>query len=385
MLDLKPPVQTRPPQTATEGRKLRARGGARRRRFRLSLLVLGISVLTLAVLPAVGLPPSWYTPLTFAFFFAVFAMSWDLLGGYAGQVNLGHALFVGAAAYTSGLLSYYGGWPPWATIPLGTLVAVGVGVLVGVPAVRLKGPYLTLATLIALLAAYKLVLIYSDVTHGVSGMSFSPRSFFPPLGYDVPYLAVKRITYYYALGVMALLGLGLLLVAHSRWGAVFEAIRENETAAAAAGLNPAKFKVAAFMVSAGVAGLAGALYVHLPVLPVLQPGGPDGVLSLDLSLLILVAAVLGGLGTIVGPMLGALFLKVGQQYLVDLPLKVETLRFLEGQGWITLIFLVLLVILVLVAPQGFLPLIVRPLRRPLSLGPGGHPGAGGGAHGAGSR
>ena len=377
MLDLKTPVQTESTRATTEVRKLRARAGARRRRFRLSLLVLGVTVVALALLPGVGLPTSWYTPLTFAFFFAVFAMSWDLLGGYAGQVNLGHALFIGTAAYTSGLLSYYAGWPPPVTIPLGTLAAVGVGALVGVPAVRLKGPYLALATLIALLAAFKLVLIYSDVTNGVSGMSFSPRSFFPPLGYDVPYLAVKQITYYYALGVMTLLGLLLLGVAHSRWGAVFEAIRENETAAAAAGLNRAKFKIAAFMVSAGVAGLAGALYVHLPVLPVLQPGGPDGVLSLDLSLLILVAAVLGGLGTIVGPMLGALFLKVGQQYLVDLPLKVEALRFLEGQGWVTLIFLVLLVILVLVAPQGLLPLVVKPLGRPLSLGQSAQPGAGG--------
>lgn len=384
MLDLNP-VPTKRTQTTTAGSPRRARAGARarRRRFRCSLLVLGVTALTLALLPWVGLPTSWYTPLAFAFFFAIFAMSWDLLGGYAGQVNLGHALFIGAAAYTSGLISYYGGWPPLATIPLGTLAAVGVGALVGVPAVRLKGPYLALATLIALLAAYKLVLIYSEVTYGVSGLSFSPRSFFPPLGYDVPYRVVKQITYYYALGVMTLLGLGLLLVAYSRWGAVFEAIRENETAAAAAGLNPAKFKIAAFLVSAGVAGLAGALYVHLPVLPVLQPGGPDGVLSLDLSLLILVAAVLGGLGTIVGPMLGALFLKVGQHYLVDLPLKVEALRFLEGQGWITWIFLVLLVILVLVAPQGLLPLIVRPLHRPLSLGLGQHPE--GRVHGAPSR
>ena len=377
MLDLKTQRQAKPTPTAPEERKLRARAGARRRRFRISLLVLGVTVLGLALLPRVGLPTSWYTPLTFAFFFAVFAMSWDLLGGYAGQVNLGHALFIGTAAYTSGLLSYYAGWPPPVTIPLGTLAAVGVGALVGVPAVRLKGPYLALATLIALLAAFKLVLIYSDVTKGVSGLSFSPRSFFPPLGYEVPYATVKQITYYYALGVMALLGLLLVGVAHSRWGAVFEAIRENETAAAAAGINPAKFKVAAFMVSAGVAGLAGALYVHLPVLPVLQPGGPDGVLSLDLSLLILVAAVLGGLGTIVGPMLGALFLKAGQQYLADLPLRVEALRFLEGQGWITLVFLVLLVVLVLVAPQGLLPLLVKPLRRPLSLGQAPDAGTGG--------
>ena len=337
----------------------------RTRRFLLSLAVFGGIIGILALLPVLGLPSSWYTPLIFANFFAIFAMSWDLLGGYAGQVNLGHALFVGVAAYTSGLLSTQLGWPPTVTIMMGTGAAVLVGALIGVPAIRLKGPYLALVTLIALIAAFKLVLIYSDVTQGISGMSFTPKSFFPPLGYDVPYSVVKRITYYYSLGLMALIGLALLAIAHSRWGVIFRAIRENETAVEAAGLNPAKFKVAAFMVSAAAAGLAGAAYVHLPVLPVLQPAGPDGVLSLDLSLLILVASVVGGLGTIVGPLVGAYFVKIGVQLLSSLPSQIEALRFLEGQGWITLVFLLVLIALVLYAPQGLLPLLLgRAFRGP---------------------
>jgi len=279
----------------------------------------------------------------------------DLLGGYAGQINLGHALFVGVAAYTSGLISLYLDLPPWETIPLGVLAAVLLGLLIGVPAIRLKGPYLTLVTLIALIAVFKLVLIYSDFTKGLSGISFTPRSFFPPLGYEVPFEQVKLITYYYSWGLMAVVGFVLLGIARSRWGAIFEAIREDEAALEAAGINPAKYKVLAFMVSASAAGLAGAAYVHLPILPVLQPAGPDGVLSLDLSLLIIVAAVIGGLGTIVGPLVGAYFIKLGQQALSELPLRVEALSFLEGQGWITLLFLLILILLVLYAPRGLLP------------------------------
>lgn len=317
----------------------------------------------LALLPPLGLHPSWYTRLIFAHFFAVFAMSWDLLGGYAGQINLGHALFVGVAAYTSGLASFYWGLPPWGTIPLGVLAAISVGALIGIPAIRLKGPYLVLVTLIALIAVFKLVLIYSDVTKGLSGISFTPRSFFPPLGYEVPFERVKLITYYYSWGLMAVIGFVLLLIARSRWGAIFEAIREDEAALEAAGINPAKYKVLAFMLSAATAGLAGAAYVHLPVLPVLQPAGPDGALSLDLSLLIIVAVVVGGLGTIVGPLVGAYFIKLGQQYLSELPLKIEALRFLEGQGWITLLFLIILIVLVLYAPRGLLPTLLGRLLR----------------------
>lgn len=333
----------------------------RRHRSRTAYLAFTGIVGLLAVLPLLGvLAPSWYSLLIGTFVFALYAMSWDLLGGYAGQINLGHALFVGVAAYASGLLSLRLGWSPAATIPLGMLASVGVGALVGAPAVRLRGPYLALTTLIALIAAEKLVLIYSDVTGGSSGLNFTPRSFFPPLGYAVPLDQVRLITYYYALGLLALVGLVLVGLAHSKWGAVFEAIREDEAAVEAAGINPAKFKITAFMVSGAAAGLAGAAYVHLPTLAGVQPAGPGGVLNLDLSLLIIVACVVGGLGTMIGPLVGAFFIVIGQALLSELPRQVEVLRALEwqGQGWITLIFLIVLVMLVLFAPRGLWPTVL---------------------------
>lgn len=336
----------------------------RKRRSLASYLVFASVVGTLALLPAFNLVPSeWYVPFIFANFFAIFAMSWDLLAGYAGQMNLGHALFIGVAAYTSGLAGTHLEWSPWVTIPLGMGASVIVGALIGIPAIRLRGPYLALVTLLALIAVYKLVLIYSDVTEGISGMSFTPKHFFPPLGYDVPLERVKLVTYYYSLGLMALIGAALLVIAQSRWGMIFKAIRDNEAAVEASGLNPAKFKVVAFMVSASAAGLAGAAYVHLPVLAALQPAGLDGVLSLDLSLSIIVASVVGGLGTIMGPLIGAYLTKLGQQYLSELPSHVEALHVLEGQGWISLLFWILLVFLVLFARKGLLPLLMGYLLR----------------------
>lgn len=324
----------------------------------ISYLIFGAVVAGLAVLPSLDvLTLERYSLLIAGCFFAMYAMSWDLLGGYAGQVVLGQALFIGAAAYTSGLLSLEFGWTPLATIPLGTLAAVGVGALIGAPAVRLRGPYLALVTLIALIAASKLVRIFSDLTGGSSGLIFTPDNFYPPLGYGVPLDEVYRTSYYYTLGLLAFIGVGLLSIVRSRWGLILTAIREDETAVESAGINPAKFKIAAFMVSAAAAGLAGAAYVHLPTLAGVQPGGAQGVLSLNLSLLIIVACVVGGLGSIVGPAIGAFLLVVGREYLSGLPADISFLAPLaqQGQGWITLIFLVFLVVLVQVAPRGLLP------------------------------
>ncbi|MBI1729953.1 branched-chain amino acid ABC transporter permease [Candidatus Acetothermia bacterium] len=319
------------------------------------LILVGVLAI-LAILPWLGiLSPAWYRTLIAAQFLAIFAMSWDLLGGCTGQVNLGQALFIGGAAYASGLIGLYLHWPPLFAILAGALAAMLIGLLVVVPAIRLRGPYLALVTLIALIAALKLVLIYSDVTGGLAGFSFKPNDFFPPLGYSVPLKQALSISYYYALGLLALLGFAILWITRSRWGAIFEGIREDEMALAAVGVNPAKFKILAFLISSGAAGLAGAAYVHLPILPVVQPAGAGGVLSLDLSLLVIVASVVGGLGTIVGPLIGAFVLKLGEFGLNQLPSQFDDLKNIEGTGWITLVFLLLLIFWVRFMPRGLVP------------------------------
>jgi branched-chain amino acid transport system permease protein len=329
-------------------------------RSRLALVHYGLLALlvgVLALLPIVGLPTRWYITLIFAAFFAMFAMSWDLLAGYAGQINLGQTFFIGTAAYTSGLLNIYLHWTPALTIPLGVVASVLVGALVGAPAVRLKGPYLALVTLVLPIGASRLISVYADVTGGNLGKTV--RDTVPAVARGTPYLEYLQINYYYALLLMTLIALFLLAIARSRWGKIFEAIRENEDAAAAAGLNPAKYKILAFMLSALVAGLAGAAYVHLPVLPVLQAGGPDGVFSSTLSILIIVAAVVGGMGTITGAIVGAYLLKAGPQWLSERLGLSSIADTADLQRWTTLIFLVLLVLLVLLARRGLVPLLLK--------------------------
>jgi len=303
------------------------------------------------------LAPRWMTTLTFASFFAIFAMSWDILAS-TGQISFGHAFFIGVAAYASGLLNTYLMLPPWATIPLGMLAAGLVGLLVGWPALRLRGAYLALVTLILPIAALKLVIIFSSITGGELGKPVTP---FPNVDIRTPYQTFQRINYYYALGLMALVGASLIFIATSRLGVIFEAIREDEDAAEAAGLNTAKFKILAFVISATAAGLGGAGYVHVGSFPYVQPIGPDGVFSSELSILLIVASVAGGLGTIIGPLVGAYALKVGQQYLRDLAGQMPGLAFLDK--WTTLIFLLLLLILVLFVRQGLVSLLVKVINK----------------------
>lgn len=287
--------------------------------------------------------PHWISVLTMANFLAIFAMSWDILSGYTGQISFGHAFFIGAAGYTSALLNFYLKLPLWLTIPTGVVAAVVMGLLVAVPALRLRGPYFSLVTLILPIVALKLVLIFSHFTGGELGQ-FGLTSLTQARGF----ILNRRINYFYSLGLMVLVAGALLLIARSKIGKIFEAIRENEEAVEAAGINTAKYKILSFIISSFVAGLGGAFYVHYWGSLI-----PSTVLSLTLSVELIIASVAGGVGTILGPLLGAYLLVGGQRWFENLAGRFPTLGFLSK--WSMLIFLVLLILLLFFARRGLLP------------------------------
>jgi len=170
--------------------------------------------------------------LTMTCIFAIFAASWDLLSGFVGQLNLGHAIFFGVAAYVSGLLNLHLGLPPLVTIPLGALGAVLTGLVVGVPCLRLKGQYLSLATLAFPIILMGLVFMFTDVTGGELGVSGLDR------------LAPSRLHEYYVAAVTAIvLLLVMWKVTDSKLGIIFHAIREDEIAARASGINTPLYKL----------------------------------------------------------------------------------------------------------------------------------------------
>ncbi len=278
-------------------------------RHKIGLLCLvGLAVLPLALTSGEA------KTFAIAFFFAMFAMSWDVVSGYTGQISFGHSVFFAVGGYSSALLNLEMGIAPLLAVPIGMLMAALFGLVIGVPALRLRGPYLSLVTLIAPLILLQVFIVYGDFLGGNTGLD-NPESLFG-LGFtDVLPL------YYLAFGLFLFVLLTLLAVTRSDAGRVFTAIRESEDAVNSAGLNPAKFKIFAFVLSAALGGLAGAVYVHTP----LTTPTPDALLQMFLNIEIIIAVIIGGMGTIVGAAAGGIFFVVARYLLGQLNFTVPVL------------------------------------------------------------
>jgi len=258
--------------------------------------------LILLLLPLVMSNPYYLRILIMASIFAIFAASWDLLSGFTGQISFGHALFFGVAAYTSALLNLNIGLPPWLTIPLGALAAVVAGLVVGVPCLRLRGTYLALATLAFPLILSGVVFVIPDITGGELGVSGIDRLF-----------SSRVIEYYIAVVLMIGLGFVMWKITDSKTGIIFHAIREDEVAARASGINTTRYKLLAFCLSGFFAGIAGGLYVHF-----MRIAGPS-TLELLLSFQVIIWVIFGGVATIYGPIAGAFILVLLMEFLTIAP------------------------------------------------------------------
>jgi branched-chain amino acid transport system permease protein len=287
-------------------------------RYQIGLLGLLLFVL----LPTQLYPDQMGGPTTLVFL-AIFGMSWDVVSGYTGQLSFGHAFFFAVGGYTSAILDIQHSITPLVGIPVGMLMAGVGGVLIGLPALRLRGPYLSLVTLIVPIILGKLFTLFNNkfTPFGIPiapgglggrngpglptqlfGIDGSGAVFELASGYDgIQQTALAN--YYFALALMIVVLIVLLAVTRSSAGSVFTAIREDEDAVAAAGLDGAKFKLFAFVLSAVVGGLAGAVWVHTIKTP--TPLGMLGQDDIQTSIDVIIISILGGTGTIVGPIVGA--------------------------------------------------------------------------------
>jgi len=270
-------------------------------------LIALVFFLLLLFIPLITRDPYILRILIFANVFVIFAVSWDLLSGYTGQVNFGHALFFGVAAYTTALLNIHLGWQPWATIPIGALAAVIAGLLVCLPALRLRGPYLSLVTLAFPLILLGIIFAFTDFTGGELGISGLDRI-----------SADRTVDYFISLLVMliSVFIMWKLTDAKSslvRTGIIFHAIREDEIAARAIGINTIRYKVLAFAISGFFAGIAGALNAHF-----MRIAGPSN-LDLFLSFQVIIWTVFGGITSIYGAVVGVYTLHPLMEFLRVVP------------------------------------------------------------------
>ena len=232
---------------------------------------------------------------------ALLAQSINILTGYAGQISLGQAAIYGAGAYGTGVLVVKYDWPIWASIPAGIALALLVGAAVSIPAGRVREFYLAMVTLGLGLLAFQVMRQWSDVTGGFSGLGNIPS---PPLAnLVVGGYAIGLVSYYYLVLVLVVIITWLLAnVVKSHVGRSLIAVQESELAASTLGVNPGRRKRLAYMLSAGLAGIAGVIYAHIVGFV-----SPDA-FSVNTSIAILVFAVLGGMRTLAGPFLGAALL-----------------------------------------------------------------------------
>jgi branched-chain amino acid transport system permease protein len=291
-----------------------------------SRVVVLVFSLVLLLLPVVTQDPYLLRILILASIFAILAASWDLLSGFTGQLNFGHALFFGVAAYTAALLNLHAHLPPWGSIPLGALAAVLTGLIIGIPCLRLKGTYLALTTLAFPIILSGILFAIPDISGGELGLSGLDR------------LSGSRLSDYY-IAVVLMLGLCTVMwkITDSNTGIIFHAIREDELAVRAAGINTTRYKLLAFCLSGFFAGISGGLYAHF-----MRIAGPSN-LEITMSFTVVIWAIFGGVVTIYGPV-GAVF--------ILFPL-LEFFRF--WPEYRMLMFAIVILLILLYMPDGLLP------------------------------
>lgn len=298
-----------------------------------------------AILVALVLGAPWVVYPVFvmkALCFGLFACAFNLLLGYAGLLSFGHALFLGGASYATAHAALEWNWPPELCLLFGTAVAALLGLLVGALAIRRQGIYFAMITL-ALAQMFFFYCLRADFTGGENGIQGVPR------GKMFGFLDLSNMmTMYYVVAAIFLIGFALLhRTVHSPFGQVLTAIRENEPRAISLGYKTNQYKLIAFVISAALSGLAGgtkALVFQLASLTDVHWGTSGEVILMTL---------IGGMGTIFGPIAGAVFLVALENYLAQLG------------SWVTVTEGIIFVVCVIAFRRGMFGELSRLLKRPL--------------------
>jgi branched-chain amino acid transport system permease protein len=281
----------------------------------------------------------------FSLIYALLALSLNLTLGFRGELSLGHQTFFGVGAYTAAILGTSFGLPLLLLLPVTVLAAVVIAVGIGPIALRMRGPYFAIVTLSFGVIAQILALNLVDLTNGpmgISGVGAAPDSL---LGWAVSWS--RELIFYEILVVLvSLAGFITFALRESRFGRAWRALRDHEDLAAAIGIPAFRLDLLAFVISAGIAGAAGGVYAFYTSVV-----APDDVFSFSIVIAMLVAVVLGGRGTILGPIIGAFIFSFAPEYLRI------------AQDWRLPIFGAVLVLLVMIAPEGLVVLAGRWLMR----------------------
>ncbi len=297
----------------------------------------------LAILPVVGIVGDQFLShvLVMVLLNASMAQAWNLIGGYAGQVSFGHSVFFGIGAYGAAYAVTMLKSTPWPGIIAGAILAAAISVLIGYPTFKLKGHYFAIATFAIVEIFNRLFMVWEDVGGAV--------------GLDYPILkdswkfftwSKTKVGYYYgALVLFALVFSLVRVIERARFGYYLKAIREGQETAESVGVDSRKVKLAAMALSAALAALCGSFFAQYN-----YRVDPPMVLSLDMSMKFVLITILGGIGTLWGPLLGAVIL---------IPLQEYTRAYLAklGPGVDLIIFGLIIIIMMEFQPRGIMGII----------------------------
>ncbi|MCX5734980.1 MAG: branched-chain amino acid ABC transporter permease [candidate division NC10 bacterium] len=307
----------------------------------------GLAVGSLLVWLPFAVSSVWQNLLITTFYFGFLGQAWNVLGGYAGQLSLGHAAFFAIGAYTSVVLHTHIGLSPWLGMFVGALLAALLSQGIGYLGFRfgLRGFYFILLTLAAA-EICRLIALHLPILGGYTGLfiNFTPNPWQFQFKGKIPY-------YFVSLAFLVLASTVVWLIQRSKFGVYLVAIREDEDAAEALGVDTFRYKMLAYAVSAALTALGGTFYAYYQFY--LQP---NTVLSMNLSVDIMIRSVVGGSGTILGPILGS--------FLLELLGEFSRSYFAAGAAGLYLaIYGLLLIVVVLFLPRGVYPTLLGWLRR----------------------
>lgn len=308
----------------------------RRRQFLTALAVIALAI----PLPFLVRDVYLQNMLVLTLLYCGLSQAWNLLGGYCGQISLGHAIYFGFGAYISTILYVRFGVTPWAGMVVGGAISSGLALLLGYQFFRLKGHYFTIATIVVAEMAYLLILNW-EWAGGAQGIQVPFR---PDSWLNLQFARNKIPYYFFALGLAAVVWFVTYAIEDSRWGYLWRAVKDNPDAAQSLGVEVFSSKMAAAAVSAFFTSVGGSFYAQF-----VGYIDPNSVLNFHFSLLMALPAVLGGIGTLWGPALGAAIL---------IPMTELTRSYAggTGSGLDLIIYGILIMVIALLRPQGLVSL-----------------------------
>lgn len=316
---------------------------SRRRQLLTALAVFAV----IALVPRLVTDVYMMNVLILTLLFAALSQSWNLLGGYCGQVSLGHALYFGIGAYATSILYVKFGITPWGGLLAGGIIAALIALALGYPCFRLKGHYFSIATIV--IAEIGLLLFHNwDYAGAALGIQWP---FTPDSWWTLQFARDKAPYFYFALALFAVTWLVTFAIVESKWGYWWRAVKDNAEAAESLGVTIFHSKMAAAAISAFFTAVGGGFYAAF-----VSYIDPDSVMHFRFSLLMALPAVLGGVGSLWGPAIGALIL---------IPLAELTRSYLggSGSGLDLVIYGGLIMIVSLTRPEGILSIIKPPAAR----------------------